>query len=147
MTVSQLLHLFAAMLCIGGMVFTLYIVRAAVIATLAPPQRVQLTSAVIGRFTRLVMGAVLVLLATGLHLIIAMGGFGAARPGVHIMFGGALVMIVIFGYVAHGCFPKVRRHVEAQEWPAAAALLDTIRKLVTVNLVLGVLIVGAVKLM
>lgn len=146
MTLSLLLHLLAAMLWIGGMFFTLYIVRPAVIATLQPPQRVQLTSAVMGRFTRLVTGAVLVLLATGLYMILAMGGFAAARPAVHIMFGGALVMIVIFGYVAHGCFPKVRRHVQAQEWPAAAVLLDRIRKLVTVNLVLGVLIVLAVKL-
>lgn len=146
MTLSLLLHLLAAMLWIGGMFFTLYIVRPAVIATLQPPQRVQLTSAVMGRFTRLVTGAVLVLLATGLYMIFAMGGFAAARPAVNIMFGGALVMIVIFGYVAHGCFPKVRRHVQAQEWPAAAALLDRIRKLVTVNLVLGVLIVAAVKL-
>jgi uncharacterized membrane protein len=147
MTASLFLHLLAAMFWIGGMAFTLYIVRPAAIAALQQPQRVQLTSAVMGRFTRLVTIAVPVLLATGLHLIFAMGGFGAVRPAVHIMFGGALVMFAIFGYVAHGCYPKVRRHVEAQEWPAAGALLERIRKLVMANLALGVLIVAAVKFM
>ena len=58
-----------------------------------------------------------------------------------------LVMIVVFGAIAHGIYPKLRRHVEAQEWPQAAARLDTVRKLVAFNLVLGVLIVAAVKLM
>lgn len=147
MTVSLVLHLLAAMLWIGGMAFAHFALRPAAVATLAPPQRLPLMCAAIGRFFRLVMGAVVVLLATGLHLIFAQGGFASVRPGIHIMYTGALVMIVIFGYLAHGCYPKMRRHVEAQEWPAAAGQLDTIRKLVVVNLVLGVLIVIIVKLM
>jgi uncharacterized membrane protein len=147
MTVSLLLHLLAAMLWIGGMAFALFALRPAVVATLQPPQRLPLMSAVLGRFFRLVMGAVVLLLATGLHLILAAGGFAAVRPGVHTMFGGGVVMMVIFGYIAHGCYPKMRRHVEAQEWPAAAGQMETIRKLVSVNLALGVLIVAAVKFM
>ena len=147
MTASLLLHLLAAMLWIGGMAFSLFALRPAAIATLQPPQRLPLMSAAMGHFFRLVTGAVVVLLATGLHLILATGGFAAARPGVHTMLGGALVIIVIFGYVAHGCYPKMRRHVAASEWPAAAGQMEMIRKLVAVNLVLGVLIVVAVKLM
>jgi uncharacterized membrane protein len=147
MTASLYLHLLAAMLWIGGMVFSLFALRPAAIATLQPPQRLALMSAAMGRFFRLVMGAVLVLLATGLHLVFAMGGFAAVRPAVHIMFGGGLVMMAIFVYVAHGCYPNLRRHVQAQEWPAAAARMETIRKLVALNLVLSVLIVAAVKFM
>jgi len=105
MTASLLLHLLAAMLWIGGMAFSLFALRPAAIATLQPPQRLPLMSAAMGHFFRLVTGAVVVLLATGLHLILASGGFAAARPGMHTMLGGALVMIVIFGYVAHGCYP------------------------------------------
>jgi len=145
MTLSLLLHLLAAMLWIGGMAFAHFALRPAAIATLQPPQRLPLLAAALGRFFKLVMIAVLVLLATGLHIIFATGGFAAARPGVHIMFGVGVVMMLIFGYIAHAAYPKMRRHVEAQEWPAAAARLDTIRKLVIVNLVLGVLIVAAVK--
>jgi uncharacterized membrane protein len=147
MTISLLLHLLSAMLWIGGMAFALFALRPAAIATLQPPQRLPLMSAALGKFFRLVMVAVVVLLATGLHMIFAAGGFATARPGVHVMFGGGLVMIAIFGYIAHGCHPKMRRHVEAQEWPAAGARLETIRKLVVVNLVLGVLIVAAMKAM
>ena len=146
MTVSLLLHLLAAMFWIGGMAFAHFALRPAAVATLPPPQRLPLMSAALGKFFRGVMAAVLVLLATGLHLMFAYTGFAGARPAVHLMFGGAGVMMVIFGYIAHGCYPKLRRHVEAQEWPAAGALLDTIRKLVTVNLALGVVIVAGVKL-
>lgn len=145
MTVSLLLHLLAAMLWIGGMAFAHFALRPAAIATLQPPQRLALMSAALGHFFRLVMVAVVVLLATGLHLIFATGGFAAARAGVHIMFGGALVMIVIFGYIAHGCHPKLRQHVMAEQWPLAAALMERIRMLVLVNLALGILIVAAVK--
>jgi uncharacterized membrane protein len=145
MTLSLLLHLLAAMLWIGGMGFALFALRPAAIATLAPPQRLPLMSAALGRFFRLVMGVVVVLLATGLHLIFATGGFAPARPGAHIMLGGGLVVIAIFGYIAHGCHPKLRQHVAAEQWPVAAAQLERIRLLVLVNLVLGVLIVAAVK--
>ena len=145
MTLSLLLHLLAAMLWIGGMAFAHFALRPAAIATLAPPQRLPLLAEALGRFFKLVMIAVLVLLATGLHVIFATGGFAAVRPGVHVMFGVGVVMMLIFGYIAHGAYPKMRRHVDAEEWPAAAARLDIIRKLVIVNLVLGVLIVVAVK--
>jgi uncharacterized membrane protein len=145
MTLSNLLHQLSAMLWIGGMAFALFALRPAAIATLAPPQRLPLMAAALGRFFRLVMGAIVVLLATGLYMIIAGGGFGAARPGVHTMLGGGLLMIAIFGYIAHGCHPKLRQHVTAEQWPAAAAQLERIRLLVLVNLVLGALIVAAVK--
>jgi uncharacterized membrane protein len=145
MTLSNLLHLLSAMLWIGGMAFALFALRPAAIATLAPPQRLPLMTAALGHFFRMVMAAIVVLLASGLHMLFAAGGFGAARPGVHVMFGGGLAMMAIFGYVAHGCHPKLRRHAAAEQWPMAAALLERIRLLVLVNLVLGVLIVAAVK--
>jgi uncharacterized membrane protein len=40
----------------------------------------------------------------------------------------------------------MRRLVAEAQWPAAAAQLDKTRKLVSFNLVLGVLVVCAVKL-
>jgi uncharacterized membrane protein len=146
MVISTVLHLLAAMLWIGGMAFALFALRPAAVETLQPPQRLPLMSASLGRFFRLVMIAVLILLGTGLHMLFAAGGFATARPGVHVMFSGGIVMMLIFGYAAHMCAPKMRRHVAAAEWPLAAVQLDRIRKLVMVNLVLGVLIVMAVKL-
>jgi uncharacterized membrane protein len=146
MTISNLLHLFAAMLWIGGMAFAHFALRPAAIATLAPPQRLPLMSGALSRFFWLVTGAAIVLLLTGGHLIFAEGGFAAARPGVHIMLGGGLLMMAIFAFIATSCNGKMRRLVAQAQWPAAAAQLDKIRKLVSFNLVLGILIVCAVKL-
>jgi uncharacterized membrane protein len=145
MTLSNLLHLFSAMLWVGGMAFAVFALRPAAIATLAPPQRLPLMAAALGRFFRLVMGAIVVLLGTGLHMVVAAGGFGAAHTGVHVMFGGGVLMIAIFVFIAHRCHPNLRRHVAAEQWPAAAADLERIRLLVLVNLMLGVLVVVAVK--
>jgi len=146
MTISNLLHLFAAVVWLGGMVFAHFALRPAAIATLAPPQRLPLMSAALSRFFWLVSGAVVVLLLTGLHLFFAEGGFAAARPGVHVMFGGGLLMMAIFAFIAYSYNRKMSRLVADAQWPAAAAQLDKIRKLVTFNLVLGILIVSAVKL-
>jgi len=145
MILSHVLHLLAAMLWIGGMTFAHFALRPAAIATLAPPQRLALMAAALRHFFRLVAGAIVVLLATGVHMIIAGGGTMAARPGVQIMFGVGLVMMAIFFYIAHGCHPKLRLHVAAEQWPLAAAQLDRIRVLVLVNLVLGILIVAAIE--
>ncbi len=145
MKLSLFLHLLAAMLWVGGMVFAHFALRPAAVATLAPPQRLPLMSAALGRFFKLVTGAIVVLLATGLYLIFADGGFGAARAGVLAMFGGGLAMMAIFGHIAFAGYPRLRRSVAEEKWPAAAAQLNTIRRLVEVNLVLGVLIVAAVK--
>jgi uncharacterized membrane protein len=147
MTISNFLHLLSAMLWIGGMAFALFALHPAAVATLAPPQRLPLMAAALGRFFRLVTGAIVVLLATGLYTIIAGGGFAAARPGVHVMFSGGMVMFAIFGYLAHACHPRMRQHAAAEQWPAAAAQAARIRLLVWVNLGLGVAIVAAVKFM
>ncbi len=145
MKLSLFLHLLAAMLWIGGMVFAHFALRPAAVATLAPPQRLPLMSAALGRFFKLVTGAIVVLLATGLYLIFADGGFEKARAGVLAMLGGGLAMMAIFGHIAFAGYPRLRRSVAEEKWPDAVAQLNTIRRLVEVNLVLGVLIVAAVK--
>ena len=146
MTISNLLHLFASMVWLGGMAFAHFALRPAAIATLAPPQRLSLMSGTLRRFFWLVTGAVIVLLLTGVHLIVAEGGFAAARLGVNIMFGGGLMMMAIFAFIATSYDRKMRRLVAQAQWPAAAAQLEKTRRLVSFNLVLGVLIVCAVKL-
>ncbi len=90
MKISMFLHLLSAMLWIGGMAFAHFALRPAAAATLAPPQRLPLMSAALGRFLKLVSVAIAVLLLTGLHMIFARGGFEAARAGVLAMFGGGV---------------------------------------------------------
>jgi uncharacterized membrane protein len=145
-SISILLHLLAAIVWLGGLVFALFALRPAVIAVLPPPQRALLTSWVLRRFFWLVTGAVVVLLATGIHLIIAEGGFAQARPGVLVMLAGGLLMMALFAFVATPYDWKLRALVVQEQWPAAGAQLEKSRKLVWFNLVLGILITGAVKL-
>jgi uncharacterized membrane protein len=49
----------------------------------------------------------------------------------------------VFAYIYVGLYPKLRQHTRAQAWSAAAAALNSIRRLVGLNLVLGVCVVVA----
>jgi uncharacterized membrane protein len=135
------------MVWLGGLVFALFALRPAVIAVLPPPQGVTLTSWVLRRYFWLVTGSVIALLVTGVHLVIAEGGFAAARPGVLIMLAGGLLMMALFAFVATPYDWKLRALVVQEQWPAAGAQLEKSRKLVWFNLVLGILITCAVKLL
>ncbi|MCX8004830.1 MAG: CopD family protein, partial [Burkholderiaceae bacterium] len=64
----------------------------------------------------------------------------------HAMFALGLLMSAIFGYIRAVPFPRLRAAVAAQQWPQAAARLETIRRLVAVNLLLGVLTVAVATL-
>ncbi|MBX3610879.1 MAG: CopD family protein [Hydrogenophaga sp.] len=137
-----LLHLLSAILWIGGMAFAHYVFRPTVAQMLEPPQRLPLIAAVLGRFFRIVAVAVVVLLATGITLLVQVG-MANAPIGWHIMLTLGLVMTAIFGFINHGLFPKLRRHVADKAWPAAAAVQNRIRVLVYTNLWLGLLTVAA----
>lgn len=135
-----LLHVLAATFWVGGMACMHFAVRPAAVATLPPPQRLPFMAAALGRFFAAVLGAIAVVLLTGLALILGRGGFGAAHASVHAMFTLGVVMMVVFGYIRWSAYPPLQRAVAAAEWKAAAPLLDTLRRLVAFNLGLGVLV-------
>ncbi len=56
------------------------------------------------------------------------------------MLAIGLLMMVLFLHLRFAPYPRLRRAVAAREWPLAAASLNTIRRLVAVNLGLGVLV-------
>jgi uncharacterized membrane protein len=59
------------------------------------------------------------------------------------MFGLGIVMMLIFGHVYFSPYRRLTRFVEQKDWKAAGAALGQIRKLVALNLVLGILTVAA----
>jgi len=61
---------------------------------------------------------------------------------VHVMFAIGVVMSLIFAFIRLVPFPRLRSALAAQQLPAAAGHLDRIRKLVAVNLVLGVVTIA-----
>lgn len=135
------LHLLAAAFWVGGMATMHFAVRPAVTAVLiAPPQRLALMAAVLQRFFAGVTAAIAVLLLSGLAMVFGSGGFATQRPGVHTMFVLALVMMALFGHIRLALYPRLQRALAAGTLPAAATALNGIRRLVAVNLVLGVLV-------
>jgi uncharacterized membrane protein len=54
-----------------------------------------------------------------------------------------LVMAAVYAYIHLGLLPKFRAHCGSSAWPAAAQLLNAIRRLVALNLSLGVVAVVA----
>lgn len=132
------LHLLSAAWWVGGMALMHFAVRPTAVATLAPPQRLPFMAGTLARFFVGVSTAIVLLLATGLLMVWALGGFAQVGWSVHAMLALGLVMMALFLHIRFAPYPQLLRAVAAREWPVAAAQLDSIRKLVTVNLVLGV---------
>jgi uncharacterized membrane protein len=140
----KFVHVTAAAVWVGGMFFAHFCLRPAAFELLAPPQRLPLMVAALGRFFRWVALAIVLLWLTGGYRLVQAGP--AAPTGWHAMAGIAAVMTVVFGLIAHGEFPKVRRAVAEQHFPDAAAGLGRIRTLVAVNLGLGLVTIAAATL-
>jgi len=137
-----LLHLLAAMAWMGGMFFAYFCLRPSAAEVLEPPKRLPLWLATLGRFLRYMSIAVLLILASGLGMLLPTG-FQAAPAGWHLMFALGLVMAGVYAYIHLALLPRLRAHCAASTWPAAAQVLNAIRKLVALNLALGVIVVVA----
>jgi uncharacterized membrane protein len=146
LAVLLFLHLLAAAFWVGGMAVMHFAVRPAAVATLAPPLRLPFMAAALGRFFRGVSVSVGVLLASGLALIVLSGGMRAVHWRVHAMLVLGLLMMAIYGHIRFGVHPKLQRAVAGKDWPAAAGRLNLVRRLVGLNLVLGVLVFGVAVL-
>lgn len=140
-------HLLAAAFWVGGMAVVHFAVRPAVAEALpAPPLRLALMAALLRRFFAAVTIAIALLLASGLAMIALSGGFAHQPPGVQLMFGIGTVMTVIFARIRLAWFGRMQRALAGADLAAAAAALQAIRRLVGVNLALGVLSFAAAAL-
>lgn len=136
------LHLASAIAWLGGMFFAHFCLRPAAVEVLDPPRRLPLMAATFARFFPYVSVAVLLLLATGLGMMLAVG-FADAPLGWHVMLTLGLVMTAVFGYIYLALFPRFRADCSSAAWPAAAQTLNRIRQLVMLNLALGTIVVVA----
>ena len=155
------LHVLAVVVWVGGMFLMHFAVRPAAVAQLPPAQRLPLLAEILGRFFGWVTVAVLLVIVTGVAMIFGIGAAaGAAEAGkgafgegmrlahgsVHVMFAAGLAMSLIFAFIRLAPFPRLRSALAAQQLPAAAGHLDLIRRMVAVNLVLGVLTIATATL-
>ena len=150
---AKLLHLVSAIVWMGGMTFMLFALRPAAMAVLEAQPRARLMEQVWQRFFRLVLAAVVLLLATGSHLYTsafkaakAASGAGSVPLGWNLMLGLGVLMALVFGHIYFAGFAKYRRAVTAGEWPQAAQAAGQIHKLMVLNFVLGWLAIAAVRL-
>jgi uncharacterized membrane protein len=139
---SLALHALAAVVWVGGMFFAHQILRPSA-ADLPALGRQRLWDRVLGRFFPIVMVCVALLLATGYHMLFAgFGGFSGAGIHIHVMHLTGWLMFLLFFHLYFAPWRRFRRAVAADETEAAGRQLATIRLVVGINLVLGLLTVA-----
>lgn len=144
MTLFKLIHLLAVLIWVGGMFFAHLVLRPAAAEALEAPQRLRLLEAVFRRFFNWVWGASGTILVTGFYLAYLYGGIAHTARHIHIMLALGLAMMAIFGYMFFACYVPFSLHVAKQRWKEAEEILPRIRRLVALNLALGLLTVGVV---
>ncbi|WP_434605404.1 CopD family protein [Pseudomonas sp. R1-7] len=137
------LHLLAALIWVGGMFFAWMVLRPAAITALEGPARLKLWVEVFQRFFVWVWVAVVLLPISGVGLIhMRFAGFETAPRYVQVMMGLYIVMTALFIRIQGLQLPALRAAVTAQDWPTGAAMLGKIRRLVGINLLIGLLVVA-----
>lgn len=130
----QALHVLGAVIWVGGMFFALLVLRPS-LAVLEPPQRLALHMQVFRRFFLIVWHAMPIVLLTGYAMLFArFGGFAGTGTGIHVMHLLGLIMAGVFILIFFGPWARLRA--------GDKTALDPIRKLITLNLVLGLLTVA-----
>ncbi|MGP0014199.1 CopD family protein [Pseudomonas sp.] len=137
------LHVLAALVWVGGMFFAWMILRPAAMAAREGPARLKLWVQVFQRFFVWVWVAVVLLPISGVGLIqLRFSGFETAPRYVQVMMGLYIVMVAVFIRIQSLQLPDLRQAVDAQDWPAGAAALGRIRRLVGINLLIGLVLVA-----
>lgn len=137
------LHVLAAVVWVGGMLFAWMILRPALVAALEGPARLSVWVQVLERFFVWVWCAVIVLPVSGIGIInLNFSGFQTAPRYVQAMIGLYVVMVALFMRVSTLNLPQLRQAVEAAEWAQGAAALNGIRRLVGVNLLIGLAVIA-----
>ena len=137
------LHALAAMIWVGGMFFAYMALRPVAATLLEPPLRLPLWAQTFARFFPWVWAAVITLPAAGYLLVGRLyGGLAGAPVHVHLMQGLGWVMIALFAYVYFLPYRRLQAAVAAADWPAGGAALARIRRIVGINLILGLIVVA-----
>jgi uncharacterized membrane protein len=137
------LHVLAALVWVGGMFFAWMVLRPAAIKALEGPARLKLWVEVFQGFFRWVWVAVVLLPVSGVGMLnLHFTGFENAPRYVQVMMGLYVVMTALFIRIQALMLPELRTAVAGQDWPAGAAVLGRIRRLVGINLLVGLVVVA-----
>jgi uncharacterized membrane protein len=141
-TAALVLHALSAVVWVGGMFFAHQVLRPAA-APLDPGPRFLLWSRVLGRFFAWVIAAIVLLLASGYAMVFAVfGGFGKVGLHVNLMQGLGILMMLLFFHLYFAPWRRFRQAVGREDWAEGGRRLGQIRTIVTINLVLGLIVVA-----
>jgi uncharacterized membrane protein len=142
MVVLIALHILAAVIWVGGMFFAYIVLRPAAGPLEAAP-RLQLWQRVFGRFFPWVWASIAVLLISGYAMLfVRFGGFAGAPLHINVMQATGIWMMLQFLHLYFAPWRRFCRAVDAGAFPDAAAALNQIRRIVAINLVLGLVTVA-----
>ncbi len=140
-TFALTLHVLGAVVWVGGM-FAAYMCLRPAAGPLEAPQRLALWRRFFQKFFLWVWASVVLLVATGYWMLMTnFGGFAHAPPYVNYMQALGWVMILLYAGLFHGPWLKFKRAVDAQDWPTAGAQLNLIRRIIAINLPIGLIVV------
>lgn len=140
MSFAITLHVLSAVIWVGGMFFAYMALRPVAASLLEPPLRLPLWSKTFARFFPWVWAAVILLPATGYWIIFSVfDGFDNVKSYIHIMQATGIAMILIYLYVFFIAYQRMNRAIALRDYAAAGKQLAVIRKLIGINLILGLI--------
>ena len=143
MSFAITLHVLSAVIWVGGMFFAYMALRPAAASLLEPPLRLPLWSKTFARFFPWVWTAVILLPATGYWMIFSVfDGFDNVKPYIDIMQATGIAMILIYLYVFFIPYQRMNRAIALPDYAAAGKQLAVIRKLIGINLLLGLITIA-----
>jgi uncharacterized membrane protein len=149
----KLIHVLSIIVWIGGMVYTLMFLRPSVVS-LEPPLRVKLMHDVLGRFFKAVLLLSSVAVLSGFWMVgrvakqAVQAGASYTWPTAWVVMAVlGVIMFLIFAHIRFALYKRLQRAVAAADWPSGGVALEQIRLWVSVNLVVGIVIVVAVFLL
>jgi len=141
--ITSTAHTLAAVVWVGGMFFAHVALRPSLMKE-EPPTRLRVWSHVFPRFFTWVWLCAILLPITGYVMVfVDFGGFAAAGHHVTVMHGIGWVMVILFAFLFFRPFAKFQTAVGKEDFPTAATHLAAIRRIVTINLVLGLVVTAA----
>ena len=132
------LHVLCAVIWVGGMFFA-YVVLRPSLSVLEPMQRIALRTQVFRRFFLVVWHVMPLILISGFAVLFGFyGGMANVGWNIHVMMLLGLIMSAVFVLIVFGPYARFRRTTDRA---TAAACIDRIRKLIGINLLLGIVTV------
>ena len=141
-TIVLIFHALSAVVWVGGMFFAHQVLRPAA-TLLEPGPRLLLWSRVLGRFFAWVIAAIVLLLVSGYTLVfVVFGGFSRVGIHIHLMQGIGILMLLLFFHLYFAPWRRFQAAVARENWAEGGRQLGQIRTIVTINLVLGLVVVA-----